>query len=138
MIWEPFLWLMLLVIVDFITGLIGHTMREGFSSSKVREGLAHKFTYVIALVLCLILERIMENYDLPMVYAGALYSLTYVWIVITETGSILENLVLINPDLADNSFMHIFDRREQADQITQPLPRIELDDDDEEAPRCNG
>ena len=30
MIWEPLLWLLLLVIVDFITGLIGHTMREGF------------------------------------------------------------------------------------------------------------
>lgn len=112
MLWEPLLWLLLLVIVDFITGLIGHTMREGFSSSKVREGLAHKFTYVIALVLCLILEKIMEYYDLPMVYAGVLYSLTYVWIVITETGSILENLVLINPDMADNSFMRIFDRRE--------------------------
>lgn len=136
MIWEPLLWLLLLVIVDFITGLIGHTTREGFSSSKVREGLAHKFTYVIALILCLILEKIMEYYDLPMVYADVLYSLTYVWIVITETGSILENLVLINPDLADNSFMRIFDRREQADQITQPLPRIELDE--EEADKCNG
>lgn len=136
MIWEPLLWLLLLVIVDFITGLIGHTMRDGFSSSKVREGLAHKFTYVIALVLCLILEKIMEYYDLPMVYAGVLYSLTYVWIVITETGSILENLVLINPDLADNSFMRIFDRREEADQITQPLPMIDLDGEDE-AGKCN-
>lgn len=136
MLWEPLLWLLLLVIVDFITGLIGHTMTEGFSSSKVREGLAHKFTYVIALVVCLILEKIMEYYDLPMVYAGVLYSLTYVWIVITETGSILENLVLINPDMADNSFMRIFDRREQADQITQPLPRIELDE--EETGECNG
>lgn len=135
MLWEPLLWLLLLVIVDFITGLIGHTMREGFSSSKVREGLAHKFTYVIALVVCLILEKIMEYYDLPMVYAGVLYSLTYVWIVITETGSILENLVLINPDMADNSFMRIFDRREQADQITQPLLRIELDE--EETGECN-
>lgn len=135
MIWKPLLWLLLLVIVDFITGLIGHTMREGFSSSKVREGLAHKFTYVIALTLRLILEKIMEYYDLSMVYAGVLYSLTYVWIVITETGSILEHLVLINPDLADNSFMRIFDRRVQADQITQPLPRIELDE--EEAGKCN-
>lgn len=137
MLWEPLLWLLLLVIVDFITGLIGHTMSEGFSSSKVREGLAHKFTYVIALVLCLILEKIMEYYDLPMVYAGVLYSLTYVWIVITETGSILENLVLINPDMADNSFMRIFDRREEADQITQPLPMTDLDDE-EEAGKCNG
>ena len=136
MLWEPLLWLLLLVIVDFITGLIGHTMREGFSSSKVREGLAHKFTYAIALVVCLILEKIMEYYDLPMVYADVLYSLAYVWIVITETGSILENLVLINPDMADNSFMRIFDRREQADQITQPLPRIELDE--EETGKCNG
>lgn len=137
MIWEPLLWLLLLVIVDFITGLVGHTIRDGFSSSKVREGLAHKFTYVAALVLCLILEKIMEYYDLPMVYAGALYSLTYVWIAVTETGSILENLVLINPDLADNSFMRIFDRREEADQTTRPLPAIDLDDD-EGAGKCNG
>ena len=57
--------------------------------------------------------------------------------MITETGSILENLGLINPDLADNSFMRIFDRREEADQITQPLPMIDLDDE-EEAGKCNG
>ena len=79
MIWEPLLWLLLLVIVDFITGLIGHTMREGFSSSKVREGLAHKFTYVIALTLCLILEKIMEYYDLPMIYAGAPWAAGTTW-----------------------------------------------------------
>lgn len=135
--WQPLIYLLALVVIDYITGAIGHTLREGFNSSKMREGLLHKATYGIVLVVCVILEQIAQWYDLPLVYMGLLYSLAYVWIALTELGSILENLVLINPDLSDNSFMHIFDRRDEADQITQPLPMIDLDDD-EEAPRCNG
>lgn len=135
--WQPLIYLLALVVIDYITGVIGHTLREGFNSSKMREGLLHKATYGIVLVVCVILEQIAQWYDLPLIYMGLLYSLAYVWIALAELGSILENLVLINPDLADNSFMRIFDRREEADQTTQPLPTIDLDDD-EEAPRCNG
>lgn len=125
--WQPLIYLLALVVIDYITGVIGHTLREGFNSSKMREGLLHKATYGIALVVCVILEQIAQWYDLPLVYMGLLYSLAYVWIALTELGSILENLVLINPDLAEKSFMRIFARREEQDAAPGPAEPDELE-----------
>lgn len=126
--WQPIGLLLLLMIIDYIMGTIGHTMREGFQSSKQREGLLHKLTYAAALLTCYIVEQIMLYVDLPMVYAGVLFSLCFVWITCTEIGSILENLLLINPDLGDKNFLKIFDRRDQDEQPTQKLPVISVDD----------
>ena len=91
---------------------IGHTMRDGFSSTKMREGLVHKFAYVVVLGVCLIIQALLNYYELPYYYGDACFSLAFVWICVTEVGSILENVVLLNPDLADRSFLHIFDKRE--------------------------
>ena len=112
MTFEPMLLLLLLVIIDYIVGTIGHTMREGFSSASMREGLVHKFAYVVVLGVCLIIQALLNYYDLPYCYGDACFSLAFVWICVAEVGSILENVVLLNPDLADNSFLHIFDKRD--------------------------
>lgn len=74
-------------------------------------------SYVLAIALTLVIEEISRYYDLGYVYATALYSLVYIWIVVTEVCSILENLVKINPALGDNSFMRIF--ANQAKEIEQ-------------------
>lgn len=126
--WQPIGLLLCLMVIDYIMGTIGHTMREGFQSARQREGLLHKLTYAVALVTCVIVEQIMSYIDLPMIYAGLMLSLCYVWIALTEIGSILENLLLINPDLGDKNFLKIFDRRSQDEQPTQPLPVIEVDE----------
>lgn len=129
MTFEPMLLLFLLVIIDYIVGTIGHTMREGFSSAKMREGLVHKFAYVVVLSVCLIIKALLNYYDLPYYYGDACFSLAFVWICVAEVGSILENVVLLNPDLADNSFLHIFDKRDISEQKTQDLPVIDLGDE---------
>lgn len=126
---EPMLLLLLLTIIDYIVGTIGHTMRDGFSSTKMREGLVHKFAYVVVLGVCLIIQALLNYYDLPYYYGNACFSLAFVWICVTEVGSILENVVLLNPDLADRSFLHIFDKRDISEQKTQELPVIDLDDE---------
>lgn len=129
MTFEPMLLLLLLVIIDYIVGTIGHTMREGFSSAKMREGLVHKFAYVVVLGVCLIIQALLNYYDLPYYYGDVCFSLAFVWICVAEVGSILENVVLLNPDLADNSFLHIFDKRDISEQKTQELSVIDLGDE---------
>ena len=129
MSFEPVLLLLLLVIIDYIVGTIGHTMRDGFSSAKMREGLVHKFAYVVVLGVCLVIQALLNYYDLPYYYGDACFSLAFVWICVAEVGSILENVVLLNPDLADNSFLRIFDKRDISEQKTQELPVIDLGDE---------
>lgn len=126
---EPMLFLFLLVIIDYIVGTIGHTMREGFSSTKMREGLVHKFAYVVVLCVCHIIQALLNYYDLPYYYGSACLSLAFVWICVAEVGSILENVILLNPDLADSSFLRIFDKRDMSEQKTQELPVIDLEDE---------
>lgn len=105
---EPIIFLFILVAMDFATGVIGAICNGVYNSSKMRQGLLHVLTYVFAIALAIILQEISKFYDLGLVYTSALYALVYIWIVLTETGSILENLVKINPALADNKFMSIF------------------------------
>lgn len=112
--WQPYALLLALVAIDFITGMTRGIITEGYISSKVRMGLVHKGTYAVALLLSWILEQIALYADLPLAMIGTLVSMVYVWIVISETGSILENIVAINPDLADNAFLNIFAKREEA------------------------
>lgn len=113
---EPLLLLFLLVIIDYVVGTIAHSVREGFSSTKMREGLLHKFAYFVVLGVCLIIQGLLNYYDLPYAYGDACFALAFVWICVAEVGSILENAVLINPDLKDGSFMRIFDKREKEDE----------------------
>nr|DAW28400.1 MAG TPA: holin [Caudoviricetes sp.] len=113
---EPFLFMFLLVIIDYLVGTIAHSVREGFSSTKMREGLLHKFAYFVVLMVCVIIQDLLKYYDLPFVYGEACLGLAFVWICVTEVGSILENVVLLNPDLKDVSFMRIFDKCEKEDE----------------------
>lgn len=105
---QPLVLLLVLIILDFVSGTVGAVATDTYDSSKMRKGLFHMLSYVLAIALTLIIEEISKYYDLGYVYATALYSLVYVWIVVTEVCSILENLIKINPALGDNSFMKIF------------------------------
>ena len=111
--WQPYALLLALVAIDFVSGMARGIIHEGYISSKVRIGLVHKGTYAVALLLSWILEQIALYADLPLALIGSLVSMVYVWIVVSETGSILENIVAINPDLADNAFLNIFAKREE-------------------------
>lgn len=115
-VFEPLIFLFILVAMDFATGVIGAICNGVYNSSKMRQGLLHALTYVFAIALAIILQEISKFYDLGLVYATALYSLVYIWIILTETGSILENLVKINPALADNKFMSIFANQAKDEQ----------------------
>lgn len=117
--YEPYILVMILIAIDYITGIIGSVVTHSFSSTVMRTGLWHKLAYLVAIVVGLVLERLSSYYELGFVFAGTITVMIIIWIVITEVGSILENLVKINPKLADNSFMRIFVRKDEADQIEE-------------------
>lgn len=102
----------LLVLIDYITGVINAIMHGELSSKKMREGLGHKFTYLAVICVALIVEYgsdyINPGFELPVfipVCAG---------ICLTEITSIIENCVKINPELSSSNILNIFniDRKE--------------------------
>lgn len=110
---EPLILVIALVIIDYTTGIISSIVNKCFDSSKMRMGLLHKLSYAVAIAVALIVQQLGHYYELGFIYSDAMLTLVIIWIIITEVGSILENIVIINPSLSDNNFLSIFDRREK-------------------------
>lgn len=95
-----------LIVMDYLTGLAKSVVNKDIDSTKMRDGLWHKATYVAVIVLAEIIEHGQEAVDLG--FTVPLIVPTCVYIVLTETASILENLSQINPELADSPVMQLF------------------------------
>ena len=74
----------------------------------MRQGLIHKFTYLVAIVIAEIIVLLSGYLDLGFYFVDAIVGLVCVWISLTEFGSILENIVKINPKLGEDGFLQIF------------------------------
>lgn len=96
----------LLVLIDYITGVVDAIMHGELSSKKMRQGLGHKFAYLAIICVALIVEYGSDYIDfgigLPVfipVCAG---------ICLIEITSIMENCVKINPELKGSNILNIF------------------------------
>ena len=96
----------LLVVIDYVTGVVNAIMHGELSSERMRQGLGHKFAYLAVICVALIVEYgsdyINLGIELP-VFIPVCAS-----ICLIEITSIMENCVKINPELKDKPFIHIF------------------------------
>ena len=86
----------LLILLDLLTGIVGALATHTFSSEKMRAGLLHKFTEMASLALGIILDgMLLGGLDLSMqpILIG-----TCAYVAIMEVGSFLELLRTYNPD----------------------------------------
>lgn len=93
-------------ITDYITGVIGAVMHGNLSSTKMREGLGHKFAYLCAFFIAWFIDFEMGHIDIG--FHSALTPIVTVGIVFIELSSIIENIGKINPELTQAEFMKIF------------------------------
>lgn len=96
----------LLVLIDYVTGVVNAIMHGELSSGKMREGLGHKFTYLAIICVALIVEY--GSYYIDLGVEPPVFIPVCVGICLIEITSIMENCVKINPELADAPFMQIF------------------------------
>jgi toxin secretion/phage lysis holin len=92
--------------VDYITGVINAVMHGKLSSTKMREGLGHKFAYLCTFFIAWFIDFEMGHIDIG--FHTALTPLVTVGIVLIELSSIVENIGKINPELTNAPFMDIF------------------------------
>lgn len=93
-------------IMDYITGVIGAIMHGNLSSTKMREGLGHKFAYLCVFFVAWFIDFEMKHIDIG--FHSALTPIVTIGIVFIELSSIIENIGKINPDLAQAEFMKAF------------------------------
>lgn len=111
--WHILIVVLLFIVLDVVTGIIKAVMKKELNSTVMRNGLFHKSAFLLAIAFAYACEYGMMFLDLgftmPIVAAVCIY------ICLTETVSILENLGEINPELANNKFMKIFASVETGD-----------------------
>ena len=96
-----------LMLVDTLVGTSGAFMRNEFKTSAMREGLCHKGTLLVLILLGWICDTVMMH--VPEVGLPKLIMFGVCIIVFfMELGSVLENLVKINPELSGNAVLKYF------------------------------
>lgn len=96
----------LLILIDYITGVVNAIMHRELSSEKMRQGLGHKFAYLAIICVALIVEYgsdyINLGIELPV------FTITCTGICLIEITSITENCAKINPELSKSNILNIF------------------------------
>ena len=92
--------------IDYVTGVVKAIMRNNLSSRKMREGLGHKFAYLMLVLVAWFIDEVNRHIDLglPM----SVFVCTVGGVCLIELTSILENVTEINPELKNAPFMQIF------------------------------
>lgn len=97
----------ILIAMDYLSGIAAAASRGDLQSSKMREGLWHKLGEVGAIILAYLVAE--EGHYIGLPYQiDLLIPAVLIWISVMEITSILENLALLNPDLASAGFLQIF------------------------------
>lgn len=96
----------LLVLIDYVTGVINAIMHGELSSEKMRQGLGHKFTYLAVICVALIVEYGSDYINLGIELPVFLPVCTGICLI--EITSIMENCVKINPELSGSNILDIF------------------------------
>ena len=96
------------VFTDYITGVVNAAMHSRLNSSKMREGLGHKFAYCVLIFIAYIIDAIQLNSSLNLPFE--LFPVVSLGIIAIELTSIIENVCEINPELRDAKFMDVFEK----------------------------
>ena len=94
------------IVTDYVTGVAKAIMQDNLSSKKMREGLGHKFAYIILTLTAWFIDEVNRHVDLGL--PVSVFVCTVGGICLIELTSILENITEINPELKNAPFMQIF------------------------------
>lgn len=96
----------LLVLIDYITGVVNAIMHGELSSKKMRQGLGHKFAYLAIICVALIVEYGSDYINLEIGLPA--FTPVCAGVCLIEITSIIENCVKINPELSKSNILNIF------------------------------
>jgi len=97
------------MLMDIVTGFLCGVKNEDVSSKKMREGLFHKAGFLGMIVLSVIVTQGAESVEVMNQMLGDVcVDSVCGYIILTEVVSVIENLCILNPTLADSKFGQIF------------------------------
>lgn len=109
----PFLVVCGFILFDWISGLGKAFATNSYNSTKMREGLWHKAAIVSVMILAYALETATGVLDMTMLgwelgTTLPVSSVVGAYIVLMEAGSVVENIIAMNPELSGKGFWKYF------------------------------
>lgn len=92
---------MVMMLFDILSGIAAHIHMKDFTTSSLREGLWHKFGYILILSLVIVLQVALYDPNFHLNFEFPLFDITCGFIIFMEVISIVENVGLINPTIGE-------------------------------------
>lgn len=108
-IWWAFIAAVTFMVMDVVSGFLGAMKNKSLNSSKMREGLFHKGSLVMVMVLAYLMEIFVVHVP-SLGFSVPLFVPTCTIVVCMEIISILENITEINPALKASKLMQLFEK----------------------------
>ena len=96
------------IALDMITGLIKAFKEKSYCSSIMRQGLFHKSGSVLCIVFGVLVDYAQQYVELGVNIPVAISICTYICLM--EVGSIIENVVTINPEIMPEKLKEYFQK----------------------------
>lgn len=97
---------MLLILLDWVFGIGNAIAHHEFSSSKMREGIAHKCSELGFVLVGIIADAtILGGFDLG--FSAPVLTAICAYICLMEIGSLLEIFAKMNPELANSPLFNV-------------------------------
>lgn len=92
---------MVMLLFDILSGMAAHFHKKDFNTSALREGLWHKFGYIMIISLVIVLQTALYDPKFHLNFEFPLFDITCGFIIFMEVISIIENVGIINPTIGD-------------------------------------
>lgn len=96
------------ILFDLLSGLINALKNKTYNSKVMREGLFHKCGSVLCVCFGVLVDYAQSLIDLGVNVPFTISICTY--IILMESGSIIENLGQINPEILPDKLKEFFEK----------------------------
>lgn len=97
------------ILLDVVTGYLQAIANNNVRSEKMRQGFWHKLGIIFVLILAGLIDVIVAiGMGEALGFTAPIFIASCGYIVLMELTSILENIVKMNPELANNKIMGLF------------------------------
>lgn len=94
------------MLIDIVSGIMKAVKTKSWSSSVMREGLLHKMSFILYIVMAILCD-FGQGY-LELGFSLPITEFVCVYVISTEIGSAIENLSVVNPKLVPEKFKMFF------------------------------
>lgn len=108
---DAFIVTMILVVIDFISGVSAAAKNGELSSKAMRSGLWHKFAYMLVIGASATMDYATKHMGIGI--SMPIFVPVCIAICLTEITSTIENCIKLNPDIKNEKIISIFNKFEQ-------------------------